>query len=668
MLGVIVKKNKNMNLEEIKVITELSKPFIEPIISSLIKPHIERLNSWVSKKNREQKVIDNYWEDKFAKYLERLYDESSYLTTLVFPNSQTKIKDLYVPLTIIQNNNRARYVINGFDFSIFEQHKKIIISDYAGMGKSTLLKWITLAIIEQQKSVPILIELRKIDEKNSIIDEIFNQLNPIDKSFDKELVYELLELGFFTILLDGFDEIAFDIQEKVIIQMTNFIKKTSINNFILTSRPESALSTFVDFQLFYIKPLEEDEAFSIIDKLDHLSKVKYGKSLIEEVREKNTQVKEFLSNPFLVSLLYKSYTYNKDIPSKKITFYEEVYSCLFKHHDLSKEGFKRPKKSRLDIFDFEIILRDIAFETSKIGKVIYSKDEMINYITSAKTRNTRFDFKEINFFDDLTTTVPLFNTEGHKIKWAHKSIQDFFSSKYISNHSRKEEIIRLIFNSGKYNYLNILDLLYELDYKVFRKVIIKTILEDYVKFYKSQFVLKPKVSQKLIDERISLVYGTKFCLLKVKSDVGFENAREAFRTTIGADLENFRTNATLHHTKPPYYTMVELTLLKQLIKILRIKNENIFTDSGVNTSNDIRKHLNQFEFNQPYILNDDITQPYNDPKIFKTVNCEIAERLKDFRDTDSLTYNLDYNKCKKMLILIDKEIKEDETMDFLSNI
>src|SRR5699024_2334049 len=100
-----------------------------------------------------------------------------------------------------------------------------------------------------------------------------------------------------------------------------------------------------------------------------------------------------------------------------------------------KEGFKRPKRSRLDILDFEIILRDIAFETSKIGRVIYSKDEMIKYIISAKAKNTRIDFKEQNFFDDLTSTVPIFMMEGTKIKWAHKSIQDFFSAKYISNHS-----------------------------------------------------------------------------------------------------------------------------------------------------------------------------------------------------------------------------------------
>jgi len=657
----------DINIEDIKTFNTLAKPIIEPIINTLIKPHIDRLNKWVFKKDREAKVEDNFWENKFTTYLETIYRDSSYLTTLVFPNSQTKIKDLYIPLTLLQANSYDRFEINQFDYSIFEKYNKMIISDYAGMGKSTLLKWITISIIEQNKGVPILVELRKIDDKNSLIDEIFNQINPIDNSFDKDLVYELLELGFFTILLDGFDEIPYDLQDKITIQISDFIKKTSKNNFILTSRPESALSTFAEFQLFYIKPLEENEAYLLIEKLDALSKVKFGKSLIDEIKDKNTQVKEFLTNPFLVSLLYKSYTYNKDIPSKKITFYEEVYSCLFKHHDLSKEGFKRPKRCRLDIFDFELILRDIAFATSKVGKVIYTKDEMLNYITSSKSKNSKIDFKEINFYDDLTTTVPIFTIEGLKIKWAHKSIQDFFSAKYISNHSRKEEIINVLYKSNKFHYLNILDLLYELEYSIFRKIIIKDILENYIHFYENQYILKPDVKQEIIDERIALLYGSKFCFLKVESEIGFDKARDLFSNSIDGD-DNFSTGATFHHTSPPYYTMNENSLKKQLIKILKIKNEDLFLEKPNYNTVDRETFLEKFEFNKPYICDDNLGEPYNDIEIFATINHQMANRLRDRREKGIMHFNLDYNKCKKVLAQINKEIQNEESEDLLGDI
>lgn len=655
----------DINAEDIKLFSAIAKPIIDPIINTLIKPHIERLNKWVLKKNIDAKVEDNFWENKFTAYLETIYKDALYLTTLVFPNAQTKIKDLYVPLTLLQANNNDTFVIDKFDYSIFNKYNKIIISDFAGMGKSTLLKWITISIIEQNKGVPILIELRKIDDKNSLIEEIFNQINPLDESFDKELVYELLELGCFTILLDGFDEIPYDSQDRITSQISDFIKKTGNNNFIITSRPESALSTFADFQLFFIRPLKKTEAYLLIEKLDALSKVKFGKNLVEEINNKNTQVKEFLTNPFLVSLLYKSYTYNKDIPSKKITFYEEVYCCLFKHHDLSKEGFKRPKKCRLDIFDFELILREIAFSTSKIGKVIYTSDEMLKYISGAKNKNSKIDFKEINFYEDLTTTVPIFNIEGNKIKWAHKSIQDYFSAKYISNHSRKEEIIDVLYKSNKFNYLNILDLLYELEYRVFKKVIIKQVIEDYINFYESQYTIRPAIDKSAIDLRIALMFGSKFCFIKVEEEeLNFEQARRIFSELVGAD-ESFSIGATFHYTETSHYSLNEISLKKELVKILKIKNEDLFLDDPKYPIIDTEDYVEHFIYKKPYIFDDNLEEPYNDVKIFTTIN-QLMGRL--IRDRGSMNYNLDYNKCKHRLEQINAELQKEESQDLLDGI
>jgi hypothetical protein len=647
------------SIENLKDISTLAKPFIEPIIQTLLKPQLDRLGKWIKKTDTEGKVIANFWEDKFSHYLANLYDHSSYLTTLVFPNQQTKIKDLYVPLTIVASRDGKQYRIDSSELEVLNTYQRIIISDSAGMGKSTLLKWITISLIEQNKSIPILIELRKIDDKVSIVDEIFNQLDPIDKSFDKDLIYKFLELGFFTVLLDGFDEIPFDEQERVTIQMKDFIKKVGQNRFILTSRPEPALSSFPDFQLFNIKSLNNQEAFHLIGKLDDLSKVKYGDNLIKEVKEKNQQVQEFLTNPFLVSLLYKSYTYNKDIPSKKITFYEEVYSCLFKHHDLSKEGFKRPKRSRLDIHDFELILQDCGFETAKVGKVIYNSDELLQYIKNAKAYNSRIEFKESNFLEDLTTTVPLFVYEGNKIKWAHKSLQDFFAAKFIANHIRKEEILEKLFNAEKFQYLNILDLLYELEPKIFRKKITKKVLEDFIAYHDKCFPDRGKINAMLIEERIACTFKSTFCIIKVEEEIGFQRAKEIFLACHRSD-EKIGIGATYHHGSIKYYTMSENSFVRQVIRILALKGENIFMEPKDFYWNN---HLEGYETNKAYIIDDDISQVYNQSEKFEGVTDLLKDRLLD--RNDRRVYLLDYKKCVKQLAEINEEIEADSSQDLL---
>lgn len=429
--------------EDLKTYFEIAKPFIEPVISTILKPKIAKLEKWLKKKSTDNDVVDNYFEDKFANYLSRTHKNCSIINTLVFPNQQIKIKDIYQPLTIVSTKDNKKFLItDNISNELFTNYKRILISDTAGMGKSTLMKWISLILIENPSSIPLLIELRKLDKNNSIIDEIFQQIDPVDKSFDKDLIIRFLELGFFTVILDGFDEIPKDMQENITCQLREFINKVNENNFILTSRPESALASFGDFQMFYIDHLDLIESFQIIKNYDALNQIKYADKLIAEIKRRREQVQEFLTNPFLVSLLYKSYTYNRDIPSKKTTFYEEVYSSLFKHHDSSKDGFKRPKNSKLDILDFRIVLRHLAFETSKLGKVIYTESELLNFISTSKSRSININFKEADYIEDLLTTVPLFIREGLKIKWAHKSIQDYFAAEYITFHTKKEEILK----------------------------------------------------------------------------------------------------------------------------------------------------------------------------------------------------------------------------------
>lgn len=647
-----------ISLEDAKSISEITSPFVKPIIETILKPQLKKLGDWIQKKDIENKVIDNFWENKFTKYLESVYANSSYMTTLVFPNQQTHLEDLYVPLTIISSRDHDTFKIDKLDYSLFEKYGKLIISDAAGMGKSTLLKKISISIIEQNKSIPILIALRKIDNSNSIIDEIFNQIDLIDKSFDKELIYKFLELGFFTILLDGYDEIPVDLQENVTSQISDFIKKATSNKFVITSRPEPTLTTFVDFQLFHIQPLQEKEAFQLIEKLDDLSQIKLGKKLINEIQEKNQQVKEFLVNPFLVSLLFKSYTYNKDIPSKKSTFYEEVYSCLFKHHDLSKEGFKRSKRSKLDILDFEIILRNIGFETSKLGKVIYSKDELIKYIKTAKDVNPSIEFKEQNYMEDLTTTVPLFSYEGDKIKWAHKSIQDFFAAKFISNHARKEEIISRILAANKYQYLNILDLLYELESKLFRKVIIKSLLESFINLNNIQFKENSYIEHEMIEDRISLCFGSKYYFMRMDSDLEFFEARKILYDAMGSRNINLSFTTIYHKWKICIFR--EDSIQKYIIKMLLTKNEDLFKKPAIYVEPKMID-LSALQISTPYIIDYNFESPLNTKQNYGVINYFLTYMVQN-------EYFLDINKCKKQLELINKEIELDASQDLLCDI
>jgi predicted NACHT family NTPase len=234
---------------------------------------------------------------------------------------------------------------------------------------------------------------------------------------DDNSVFDLINTGVVIFLLDGFDEIQQKNREVIIRDIRQFIDKAHSCWYVLTSRPEPSLTAFGDFQQFNIHPLKNQEAFELIGKYDKIKNLGVAPQLIKDIQAKLTQIKSFLTNPFLVSLLYKTYTYTQDIPASKITFYDEVYSALFKHHDLSKGGWQRPKKSKLEIQQFRIVLRQLAFDTLKVNLVSYSKQDALQFIKLVKEKCIGIDFDDQNFLDDLLSAVPLFLDDGLKVKW-----------------------------------------------------------------------------------------------------------------------------------------------------------------------------------------------------------------------------------------------------------
>ena len=651
-----------MNIADIKDIATIAQPFIVPLVKTLITPKLKELEKWLKKKNTENKVIDNFWNDKFEDYLIRTYQRFLNINVLVYPNQQINIKDIYCPLSITSNRDYKTFKIDNFDSEIIEPYQRILISDTAGMGKSTLMKWIGLSLIENQTSIPILIELRKLNKKNGILDEIFRQIDPIEDTFDRDLILQFLKLGCFTILLDGFDEIEFESREFVISDIKEFINKANENWFILTSRPDSSLSSFGEFQMFRIRPLREKESFSLIKKYDKLNPNKISDKLIEEIKEKYQQVKEFLINPFLVSLLYKSYTYNKDIPSKKSTFYDEVYCALYKHHDLTKDGFKRNKKSGLDIHDFRIVTRSLAYNTAKEAKVEYSDTELITRIKVTKKNNPGLTYKELSFMEDLESTVPLFAREGKAIKWAHKSLQDYFAAEFISNHPEKEKIIELIYKSEKDNYLNILDFLYELEYNIFRKIILRDILLKYITYCDSTYDNYKGYKKTQIRVRQAISFITSFAILYSKEDIGFQEAIDKLHKKF-PDFNEKLTNKT-HANNCCIFKFYGIDFIFHLINIIGKKNESLFIKYE-------RDKLSEYHIDElgqePLTLDCDCNTLLNKGKNFDKTNSMILSDLRRDRHFGSL-YLFDYEKCKKLLQKIEKDIAKEGTNDILDGI
>ncbi|HCD5850071.1 TPA: hypothetical protein NDS87_005138, partial [Enterobacter cloacae] len=134
-----------------------------------------------------------------------------------------------------------------------------------------------------------------------------------------------------------------------------------------------------------------------------------------------------------VSLLFCSYKFKPVIPRRKDLFYSQVFEALFETHDLSKEtGYVRKKQSGLDITEFYILLRRLAFWCLKNnGRLEFTRSEFEMVMLEISSNLKGITFKPSSFINDLIYAVPIFVKEGALFRWAHKSLMEYFCAEFI---------------------------------------------------------------------------------------------------------------------------------------------------------------------------------------------------------------------------------------------
>lgn len=649
------------DLETIKTIATIASPLTSAIVETWVKPKLKALQKYIK---TDRALFEYSLATKFDEYLLRSYEKHSYMNVIVFQNQQRRLVDIYVPLTLKAARGIKKVVIDNYSKEFVPAYKKVLIRDTAGMGKSTVLKYLFLCCVNNNEGVPIVIELRKLKTDQSILSYIYSELNAIKEDFNKDFVLELIKDGGFVFFLDGYDEIPFRQRDEVTSNLQDFIWKAGKNLFVLTSRPESSLASFPDFQEFNIQPLELNQAFSLLGKYDN-NGILSSEIISKLVGGTLENIKEFLKNPLLVSLLYKSYEYKPIIPFKKHIFYRQVYDALFESHDLTKGGsFIREKYSDLDIDDFHRILRALGFLSVKLGQMEFDKDELLVLLKEAKERCPGLLFKEADFLKDLLTTVPLFTRDGDFYKWAHKSIQEYFAGQFIwlDTKDQRQNILFKMASSKNYSrYYNVLDLYYDMDYKTFRQTIIYDVVSAFIKYCNTSYSLinRDQIPEEEIQRRKLLTFGRLFiCASRREMKLLEANKSD--------ELDYFLRQAA--ESKERYHMdrywpdgIVKCIGYKESIMTLLVsKGCDIFHDSISSTESPrVETPEHAFTKEAAYALDDSPTKLCNSKGRFAMVN-----RL---LESDSGPC-LDLDKCQKLELEIEKERKNEVSADFFSDL
>jgi predicted NACHT family NTPase len=326
---------------------------------------------------------------------------------------------------------------------LFNKNTRITITGSAGSGKSTLVKYLYVSAVEQRFKIPIRIELRYLNNVDfDLLEFIKQKIFKVNRLADSEnIINRLLDSGKFLFFLDGFDEVLPSKMQGLLKDIDDLTRIHFKNLYLITSRNYLAVEELPLFENCQIAELEEYEILGFVEKQLETTDNEVSEKIVSVIKNSNSNsFGEFLRNPLLLTMFILTFRINAEIPTKKSLFYAKVFDALaYEHDSFSKLNYKRTRVCELGVDEIDDVLQIFSFLTYFNGNFDFLKTEIFEYF---EIINEETDFKFVNsdLLNDLLVNICIFVKDGDRFAFAHRSLQEYFVSKYIKNSNMESKI------------------------------------------------------------------------------------------------------------------------------------------------------------------------------------------------------------------------------------
>lgn len=420
----------NANTLAAEVITDLAKRVATSVYNKIKKVYKDTL---------KKDEVD--YRTAYEEYLYMTQNSVSMAKTILYGQVPHHLYTFYECIGIKYQND----IIDTLNVNnILECGHKVIITGTGGIGKSMLMKHLFLSSIDNANLVPVLVELRGLNDYEvkeiSIKDFIYHTLKVHKFKLEKEYFEYSLETGCYLILFDGYDEVKNEVSQKVTKEILDFSNQYSDNYFIVSSRPLREFVGWSDYIECESLPLNKSQALSLIKKLDYDEEIK-EKFYMQLDTELFDKYESFASNPLLLTIMLMTFEGRVSIPDSKNDFFDQAFSTLFHRHDAMKKGkFKRDKLSKLGYEDFKNVFAYFCFKSFFKSQYEFNEITVLNYIADSKKKiHVTDDFISSDYLLDLTNAVCMLVHDGLNYRFSHRSFQEYFAAVYTTQLGDEEQ-------------------------------------------------------------------------------------------------------------------------------------------------------------------------------------------------------------------------------------
>ncbi|WP_172592388.1 NACHT domain-containing protein [Nitrosomonas supralitoralis] len=308
--------------------------------------------------------------------------------------------------------------------------EKVLLQGGPGQGKSIYLKYLCLEEAKNGHFIPIFIEFRNLSFERPLKEELIIAIQNFGIKIEVELFDYLAKSEKLLFILDGFDEVPSNVRIKTARELEQIAKTYKNLRIVVSSRPDAGLGASVYFKTFKIKFLSKDiqEKF-----LKHLFGNEEESRPIEEVLKENEFLSDVTRTPLLLTLFAITYKARQFKPDSISEFYSIIFPTMLYRHDRMKLGFERERRSKLSDYQIQRIFETLCFLSLKAGKIRFNTLDFKNYLNKSTEHERIKENLEDELIDDITLITALIIEDGYdNYSYVHKSIQEYFSSVFIS--------------------------------------------------------------------------------------------------------------------------------------------------------------------------------------------------------------------------------------------
>ncbi|MDR3712414.1 MAG: NACHT domain-containing protein [Puia sp.] len=434
-----------------------AKETIGPITELIKKIGADAYNSLTSR-----------FEGCFQGHVEATFARCSKMKNILYRDQSIDFLSQYVNVIFSLS---GREISDSEVLSEIIDRKPVLICGTAGAGKTMFMRWSALALIKGIESygrVPLYLEMRYFEdefEKESLEKYVYKKTSATDDASSFSQFLSGLKSGLFVVLLDAIDEIKPSLRDRVVTKVLDFLHEYPLCGIVLSSRFDDKLESIQEFSVLRTMPMNENQIVHVIENLEYDNQIK--SKLIEKLNGGlYEQLKEFLSNPLLATIMLLTFDHSADIPTKLTAFYQQAFEALYQRHDAAKGAYKRDHYAGLPIDRFQTIFSTLCFQTYINYKFRFSDGDLLLAFRGA----CKYNQEEVDpqlLIRDSMESICLIQRDGLDNIFSHRSFQDYFCALFVARY-REAGVGGLIEAlASMENRSNVLKMLYELAPEVF---------------------------------------------------------------------------------------------------------------------------------------------------------------------------------------------------------